>query len=64
MKEQNTIRAKDRILFNDHNTVREARIVEVSPSRKHMKLSYLYRDTAMGEWVKTGTLIEVLGEAP
>lgn len=53
---------KDRILFNHHNSLYEGVIVEVSPSEKHIKVSYVYRGTPLEKWKKKRVLIEVLGK--
>ena len=57
-----SVRVKDRILFKDGLQVREGTVTEISPSRKYMKIQYLYMSIYMIAWYGIEVIEEILGE--
>jgi len=57
---KDVIKIKDRVLFDDYTNVREAFVMEISPSKEYVKLKYPYCGTVLERWTKWEVLLEIL----
>lgn len=57
-----SVKVKDRILFKEGSQVQEGVVMEISPSRKHMKIQYSYVSSYIIDWYRIEAIEEILGE--